>query len=464
MALTLNQTPDRKEVPVGQKILFSVADTTVVADYFNVRYFCDIYFSYEVVGTAYKIASLKTTPNSAGYGIFDVHSSIESMIHSPAVIDDTNANVLVKGSNGIVGAPVHYIEKATNVKESTGLFYCEFYVQGAASPSDVSETIGSVIQSTTYTAHNIYPDYNDVMYNNSGRYYFDYEDMNILPLDDSSKFLTDMPLEVDARMNDAGTIGMFQNYGNLMSYGNTNVSSFSLKFYDNSSSLISSTSISTNTSDGGSSASTLDASVHFNLVGIYPANIKQHTSIPSDTSYYTLQAVSSSPTNRSQLYRVNIIEDCKHSNVRLAWLNKYGAWDYYSFNSKSVKTTTSTKKTFNQTQGSYQGSGFTYTTGNGGARVYDVQSKESYVLNTAYVSEEAGVWLEGVINSTEVYIIKDSAWESGDAADTITNFADLVEPVMIKTSSIASKTIQNDKLIMHTIQIEKTINNNTRRR
>tara|TARA_R110002050_G_scaffold44127_6_gene105243 strand:- start:1308 stop:2699 length:1392 start_codon:yes stop_codon:yes gene_type:complete len=463
MALTINQVPAKQEVPLGQKILFSVSDTTVVATYYNVRYYCDIYFSHEVVGTAYKISTLKTTPNSSGYGIFDLHSSLESMIKSPTVIDDTNANIMWLGSNGIEGAPVHYVAKTTNMKESTGLFYCNFYVKGSSTPSDASAVIGATVTSSTYTLHNIFPDANETMYNDGGDYYFDYDELNILHKDDSSKFLTDMPLEVSARMNDAGTVGLFQNYGNLTSHANVNVDNILLVFYDNSDSYISAHSISTNTSGGGSSAATLEPLKHFNLVGIYPANVKQHITIPANASSYTLRARTSSVI-KSKTYKVNITENCKHPSIRLAWLNKYGAWDYYNFNAKSVKTTSSNKKTFNQTQGSYQGTGFSYATGNGGAKVYDVQSKESYVLNTDYVNEETGRWLEGVINSTEVYIIKDSAWELGDAVNTLTNFADLIEPVLIKTSSIVSKTVQNDKLIMHTIQLEKAINNNTRKR
>ena len=464
MALTINQVPARQEVPLGQKILFSVSDTTVVASHYNVRYYCDIYFSYEVVGTAYKISTLKTTPNSSGYGIFDLHSSLESMIKSPNVIDDTNANVLFLGSNGIVGAPVHYVEKTTNFKESTGLFYCKFYVKGSDTPSAASNTIGADVTSSTYTAHNIYPDANDVMYNDGGNYYFDYDELNILPKGSNSKFLTDMPLELNARLNDAGTVGFFQNFGNLTSHANVNVDYIKADFKDVDGNNLSTENLACNTSSGGSSSATSDASVHFNMTGIYPANIKQHKTIPANTSYYEIQAIGGSPAQKSKLYRINITEDCKHPNIRLTWLNKYGAWDYYNFNAKSVKTTSSNKKTFNQTRGSYQGTGFSYTTGNGGAKVYDVQSKESYVLNTDYVNEETGRWLESIINSTEVYIIKDSTWELGDAVDTLTNFADMIEPVLIKTSSMASKTIQNDKLIMHTIQIEKAINNNTRKR
>jgi len=463
MALTINQVPAKEEVPVGQKILFSVSDTTTVAAYYNVRYYCDIYFSHEVVGTAYKISTLKTTPNSAGYGVFDLHSSLESMIKAPNVIDDTNANVMFVGSNGIEGAPVHYVAETTNMQESTGLFYCKFYVKGSSTPSDASVVIGTDVTSSTYTVHNIYPDASDTMYNDGGNYYFDYDELNILPKDSNSKFLTDMPLEVSARLSDVGTVGMFQNFGNLTSHTNINIDYIEVEFFNSSDSSLGTTSISSNASGGGSSAATLDPSQHFNLVGVYPANIKQHNTIPADTYYYTFKAVSSSNT-KSKTYRVNIIEDCKYENIRLTWLNKYGAWDYYSFNAKSVKTTTSSKKTFNQTVGSYQGTGFSYTTGNGGSKVYDVQSKESYVLNTDYVNEETGRWLESIINSTEVYIIKDSTWELGDAVDTLTNFADLIEPVMIKNSSIASKTVQNDKLIMHTIQIEKAINNNTRKR
>ena len=68
------------------------------------------------------------------------------------------------------------------------------------------------------------------MYNDGCDYYFDYDELNILHKDDSSKFLTDMPLEVSARMNDAGTVGLFQNYGNLTSHANVYVDNILLVF------------------------------------------------------------------------------------------------------------------------------------------------------------------------------------------------------------------------------------------
>ena len=94
--------------------------------------------------------------------------------------------------------------------------------------------------------------------------------------------------------------------------------------------------------------------------------------------------------------------------------------------------------------------------GIGGSRSFNVSSKESIQINTDYISEEDGMYLEGLIMSPEVYLI--NKYEASDATGLINKY---VEPVLLTDSSITRKTKANDKLINHTFTIEKSKSTNT---
>ena len=87
----------------------------------------------------------------------------------------------------------------------------------------------------------------------------------------------------------------------------------------------------------------------------------------------------------------------------------------------------------------------------GGKKNFRVNSTEKIKLNTDFVTEAEGVWLEELINSNEVYIVNGF---SSDVSNTITN--KYIDPVVLTTSSYVKKTIANDKLMQYTIEIEKS--------
>ena len=178
-----------------------------------------------------------------------------------------------------------------------------------------------------------------------------------------------------------------------------------------------------------------------------------------------MKFMSSTNATKSKTYTVNIVDECKFPVVRLCWLNKFGVWDYYNFNKKSVRTTSSNKKYYNSSSGDWSGDRFKHNYYSGGKTAYSVSSKESISLNSEYITEEDALWLEGLINSTSVFLIKEgSGWTIGDTPVTeFTNFRDVIEPVIVTSSSVVRKTVVNDKLIMHSFNIEKSINNNTNR-
>ena len=465
MAITIEQKPNYSAIPVGQDVIFSISDATVLATYFNVRFYCDVEFSSTTEALQSKIVTLKTTPNAAGSGIFDIRRSLEAELSADYTLDSDNSNVKFKGDAGLEDAPIHHIAKYTTSKNSSGNFTCKFYVKGSTTARGSIGIVGSTVSSDSFFVYNGAPDSEDVVSVSNGEYFYDLATMGLLMSTSSAQFLTGMPTRTYATLSDVGTVGLFQGMGNFIS-GLTGISSILFSYYDVNGSLLSDTSLSCSVSTGGTSlsASTTDSTKAFIFAGVYPANIRQHTTIPTGTSYYTFEGKSSAGVSKTKAYTVHIIEECNYPVTRLCWLNKFGTWDYYNFTVKSTKSKSADRKFYNSTRGDWSGSKYKNNHYKGGKRVYQVNSRDTMTLNTDYLLEDEGIWLESLMSSSEVFLIKEgSNWELGDASISHSDFRDLVEPVIITNSAITRRTKVDDTLISHQFTIEKSNSNNTHR-
>ena len=463
MAITLEQEPYSTAIPIGQDIIFSISDSTVLASHVNVRFFCDIMYSTTTTATQSKIVTLKTTPNAAGSGIFDLRRSIEAELGADHTTNEGNSNVRFKGETGIE-APIHHVSQFTTSKHSSGNFSCKFYVKGSSAVGEPVSIVGSVLSTGNFFVFNFKPDNNDILYNSGGEYHYDLSSMKILQNSTTSQFLTEMPDVVSAKLTDVGTVGLLQGMSGFLS-GYTGISSVLFRFYDSNGGSLGTQSLACAINTGGQTiTATTNSTKAFLFLGVYPANIRQHMNVPSGTAYYKFSARSSANVLKTKEYRVNIVEDCKYETHRLCWLNKFGTWDYYNFTVKSTKSTSANRKFYNASRGDWSGSKFKHTHYKGGKTIYKMDSKDSITLNTEYLSEENGIWLEGLINSSNVLLIKEgSDWDLGDSSVAHTDFRNLVEPVVITNNAITRRTSVDDKLIMHTFTIEKSENNNTHR-
>tara|TARA_R110001583_G_C5579797_1_gene402803 strand:- start:118 stop:1149 length:1032 start_codon:yes stop_codon:yes gene_type:complete len=196
--------------------------------------------------------------------------------------------------------------------------------------------------------------------------------------------------------------------------------------------------------------------------GAFPANLRNWSTkfqalVTGGTiqgGYYTIQGVNSSGSNTTELYRINVLcDDLKnYESIRLTWLNQWGAWDYYTFTKKSVKSISTSKSTYNQLQGTWNEKFYQINGYKGGKKNFRVNAVEKITINTDFVSETETEWFEELINSTEVYVV--NSFDDIDDTAIMTN--KYVEPVRLMTSSYTKKTIANDKLIQYTFEVEKS--------
>jgi len=163
---------------------------------------------------------------------------------------------------------------------------------------------------------------------------------------------------------------------------------------------------------------------------------------------YQVFATNSADSIISDLYTFNIQEnDCKgYETIRIAYLNRLGAWDYVNFNKKSTQSTEITRSNFKQNygyapiqqNGANLGNKWDYGKWQGGTKTYNVNAINTIEANSDWINEEHAITLEELFTSPDTYI--------QDGAEFI--------PVVISEKDYTKQTKANDKLIQYVVSIQ----------
>jgi hypothetical protein len=464
MAVSIDQRPLYKVLPIGQQIMFSVSEPTTVATRFKVKFVAEVRVSSsaginpntsdDLIGT------FKTTPNNAGVGIFDLRPILETFI-SPDNEPSSRAEYKTVDFN-VAEFPVHLIDKFSQSDRSIKFFAVRFLVESAPSATDAVDAPTDEVDSIEYTMFNGVLQYDDVLTLDNNDYGYNLENFELT--DNDSQFLSNAPTTQYARLTDYGTLP-FLNYSpdpNTIFNPDLKVRWMRLTYYNSLGVQIGTEDISSQLNTGGSSSAGSFANTRLSYFGAYPANLRADgtttfaalvTAGTIEGGYYTVQALDTSLNAISELYTINIL--CPNLKgfeaIRLAWLNQWGTWDYYTFNMKSTRTIATKRTSYTQLSGTWNESTFRIADYKGGKKNFRVNSTEKIKLNTDFVTEAEGVWFEELINSNAVYIVNGF---SADVSNTITN--KYIDPVVLTTSSYVKKTIANDKVMQYTIEIEKS--------
>jgi len=84
MATIIDQKPLYPQLPVGQDVVFTVSNNTIVANQTKVKFIAEVHISsttFPNLSTATDIVgTFKTTPNNAGVGIFNFRNIVENYV------------------------------------------------------------------------------------------------------------------------------------------------------------------------------------------------------------------------------------------------------------------------------------------------------------------------------------------------------------------------------------------------
>ena len=468
MALTIVQQPLNdsgfKPTPVGQQLIFTVSDNWAMINRFNVKFRADVFISkgsIDLNTTTDRIGIFKTTPNNAGAGIFDFRPVVETFLKS-----DNEGSTYGNGSRyktTDVAHPIHLIDKYAMSDNAIRFMAINFYreysltadseiLTATSEPSDLFIIFNGVLQ------------YDNVLTLSKGNYGYDLDrPTNFFVTRPLSNFLSNAPTTQYATINDYGTLPFL----NFLPDTTDKLSKIRITYYWDGGS--SSQDVTQSWNNGGLTNVTDRADKHLMYFGGFPANLRNwsttadygvnsfETAVTNGLTHYTIVGSNTAAGTTTNTYTMQII--CPNGEgynkgyemIRLAWLNQWGAWDYYTFTMKSIKSVSSRRIPYQQQAGTWNQSRFKINGYKGGKKNFRVNSTEKIRINTDFVTEAEGVWLEELVNSPEVYIINGYQL---DYADTITN--KYVEPVTLTTSDYVRKTVANDKLMQYTFEIEKS--------
>ena len=461
MATLIEQHPLYDTLPVGQDVIFTVSNTSVVSSFPNVKFIAEVHISSgnppnpsastDIVGT------FKTTPNNAGVGMFDFRPIIESFVNADNLARQGSAYKTVVNTSD-TNVPLHLIDKFSGNVNSMRYLFIRFkieYIDNDPASSTFGDLITTDIKdSDLYKLFNGYLKYTDILYLTGVNFGYDLSKFWV-GAGVTKRMLTNAPTTQYANLEDYGTLGFLQ--------VNDLVDEIKLDYYDSSGSSLGGEDVTLNVTNGAfASLGTLTEN-RLLYFGCFPANLQNWSTtfkalVSAGTiqgGHITVQANNNTFGLQSEKIRINI--NCPSEKgfepIRLTWLNQWGTWDYYTFTMKSSKMISTKGSTYQQLAGSWNKAAYRLDSFKGGKKAFRVNANEKITMNTDFINESESEWFEELINSPEVYILEGFKDET-----TIPNTAlnQYVTPVRLTTSSYTKKTVANDKLMQYTFEVEKS--------
>ena len=469
MANIIEQSPQFALMPVGQDIIFAVSNADVVALQLKVKFVAEVHIGSvappNVSNTNDLIGTFKTTPNNKGVGIFDFSNVVENYVKADNMARFQAKYKGVRAND--VPFPIHMIDQYARNSNAVRYLAIQFKIEylGATNCNNeqndnvVREACGHAVNSATYTIFNGYlKDTDALKYGGASNQNFGWDwGANYLLTGSTKKFLTNAPTLQSANLEDYGTVTFIVPQTYNASY---EVGGMELLYLDSENTTIGTETVNLTWTHGGFTTYTSYAYNQLLYFGCFPANLQNWSgTFNALVSAGTIQGGSisvratytGSPKSDWVTIKVNCPDGKGYEPIRLAWLNQFGAWDYFTFNKKSTRSISTKGSTYNQLAGTWNESTYRADSYKGGKKSFRVNATEKIKMNTDFVSAEYNTMFEELINSPEVYIL------DGFQSDTSTALLNTyVTPVRLTTSSFTRKTVANDKLIQYSFEVEKS--------
>jgi hypothetical protein len=377
MSISITQTPATSSL-AQSPIIFTVAESNLVnLTSSSFQYVGELYYWTGSVLDSGSLSdyTISKFPNTSNVGIFDLNR----------IINSTLTDLLIQNSSNVV------------------YFAVDFYPQYLTGSIFVT---GSHVKSSLYKAldgYGLFPETIGQQLNTLSTYY---------PL------LTDGPVTQSAFLDNVGVSGVAVGTlggtvaDRVIYSGNTGTATYFL---------------SSSTATSGQ-------------IDDYPIGAAQ-SGFPLSAAgldYYTIQPYSGS-TALGATIRYEIVCPQKYPNVRIKWKNRFGQFDYLNFNMINRESLSTTRRTYQPTLGTWEGSSFSYQSYNSSMLDYIVDTKQTLQVNTNWVNEDYNDIFKQLMVSDEIYWVYDEATNA-------------VKPLSIASSDIQFKTGVVDKLIQYTFE------------
>jgi len=468
MAYSIAQEPNQLAAANSPMVFILKESSSAIYNGFKFRYIAQVFISTTNDSTWVEKAKIKIHKNAVNVGIVDVHKivrtyletqeknvgdqeSIDGSIHSIGISDTSNS--YSQNTSQLVGVKiVGGYEKATSATTAP--------VENLTPETDAAlytRIIYSIPASTPYTKTfsdrgglDIDGTNNPLRYytpNNVGRFFL--TNAPRVQFVRGSSTAADNVDELTIAFIQRGLITDSQTLGRII-----------VIYYQADGTVINTTNIDCTTGVGGQ-ATADDVKNSLIYFGCGTANLENFNTggtnlhRPSNNAnwaYYTIQGAStldSARTMKYYFYRYGSgasgIDDrhqscTRYDNIRLAWRNRLGSWDYMNFRGKSTESVDITRSDMAKVPGTWDSTTFTYDNWDRGKKTLYTEATRKLSINSDWLNEDEAVWLEELFTSTNVQILADS---------------NIVYPVIITNKTYTKKTSVNNKIkIQYTINLE----------
>lgn len=383
----------------------------------------------DIAGVRTRVARVRSVLNTNSYGVLNASNIIKNYCVPTRVASDDSTT------------PIHFINgdrtsASSNNIDTLKVLEIEFgesYASGTISPDDYpnqSSYERYILLGATQVEDGLDWNFDDYV------------------MDDSSaKFLTDAPRTQTIHADRViGQTGQWFTLG-FLNPSITGAVGQATRVYFVSKDSSGSTVDETFESIGAASANEEQA---MKFVGVGSANLEENGNIDmTNPAYYEVYLADALGNAKSETFTFYLEDkECKYPMYQIAFLNRYGCWDYKLFNKKSQRSLSVQRSSFEKQYGNYTtaNGSWSYDAWDGGKQTFNTRGTESITLSTDWISEAEAEWLEQLITSPEVYILDLGVY------GTVNNAS--VKPISIKSSNYEIKTSVNDKLFNLTIEAE----------
>jgi hypothetical protein len=147
--------------------------------------------------------------------------------------------------------------------------------------------------------------------------------------------------------------------------------------------------------------------------------------------------------------------EMKYEPVQLAYISKYGTWNYATFFKRSDETIDVTKDEFRTITGNVQNGEYTYGLHNPMYKKYNTNGKRRLTINSGFVSEEFKEVMEQMLLSEYVLVVtSDKRTVVKDGSTYTYSASNGAVAVNVATNSVTKKKSVNEKLIEYSLDLE----------
>jgi hypothetical protein len=460
MAYTIEQKPNQLAGANSPMVFVLKESDSAIYNAAKFRYIAQVYISTTDASTWVERGKIKIHKNSANVGIVDVHKIVRSYLETQE--KNVGNQEAIAGSIHSIGISDTSNSYSQNTSQVVGVKLVGGYEKASSATAAPAETLNqantiiySIPATTPYTDTGTNVGGLDIDGTNNPL-------TNYMPSGATKKFLTNAPRVQFVRGSSTAADNVdeltiaFINDG-LITDGDVLVK-MAIEYYNSAGGQIGSTKYFTNDTGSGGKATADDVKNSLLYFGCGTSNLQNQVDVndaqPSDFAdwaYYVIYGADGSgnqETDKYYFYRYGsgaTVDDrhqscTRYDNIRLAWRNRLGAWDYMNFRGKSTESVDITRSDAGSVPGTWDSATFSYNNWDRGKKTLYTEAMRKLTINSDWLNPDEGVWLEELFTSTNVQILADN---------------NVVYPVVITDKRYTKKTSVNNKIkIQYTVNLE----------